>query len=57
VLLRVAHRTSPTNWELALLANLSAHDFGYIFHSATHRTHYECVRYNGNTGALPGPLL
>ena len=26
----VAHRTSPTNMGLALLANLSAHDFGYI---------------------------
>ncbi|MDR3388785.1 MAG: glucoamylase family protein [Rudaea sp.] len=26
----VAHRTSPTNIGMALLANLSAHDFGYI---------------------------
>lgn len=26
----VAHRTSPTNMGLALLASLSAHDFGYI---------------------------
>ncbi len=26
----VAHRTSPTNIGLALLSNLSAHDFGYI---------------------------
>jgi len=26
----VAHRTSPTNMGLSLLANLSAHDFGYI---------------------------
>ena len=26
----VAHHTSPTNMGLALLANLSAHDFGYI---------------------------
>jgi cyclic beta-1,2-glucan synthetase len=26
----LAHRTSPTNMGLALLANLSAHDFGYI---------------------------
>jgi cellobiose phosphorylase len=25
-----AHRTSPTNMGMALLANLSAHDFGYI---------------------------
>ena len=27
---RVAHRTSPTNIGLSLLANLTAHDFGYI---------------------------
>jgi cyclic beta-1,2-glucan synthetase len=27
---RIAHRTSPTNIGLALLANLTAHDFGYI---------------------------
>jgi cyclic beta-1,2-glucan synthetase len=26
----IAHRTSPTNIGMALLANLSAHDFGYI---------------------------
>jgi cellobiose phosphorylase len=26
----IAHRTSPTNMGLALLANVSAHDFGYI---------------------------
>ncbi|GAC1402072.1 MAG: hypothetical protein NVSMB56_17100 [Pyrinomonadaceae bacterium] len=26
----VAHRTSPTNLSLALLAKLSAHDFGYV---------------------------
>lgn len=27
---KLAHRTSPTNMGLALLANLAAHDFGYI---------------------------
>ena len=27
---RVAHRTSPTNIGLSLLANLRAHDFGYL---------------------------
>jgi cyclic beta-1,2-glucan synthetase len=27
---RIAHRTSPTNIGMALLANLTAHDFGYI---------------------------
>ena len=26
----IAHRTSPTNMGLALLANLAAHDFGYL---------------------------
>ena len=26
----IAHRTSPTNMGLALLANMAAHDFGYI---------------------------
>jgi cyclic beta-1,2-glucan synthetase len=30
LLAKVAHRTSPTNMGLALLANLSAWDFGYI---------------------------
>ena len=29
----IAHRTSPTNMGLSLLANLSAYDFGYIFTS------------------------
>lgn len=28
--INVAHRTSPTNMGLALLANLAAHDFGYL---------------------------
>jgi len=27
---RLAHRTSPTNMGMALLANLTAHDFGYL---------------------------
>src|SRR6185295_10582283 len=27
---RISHRTSPTNMGLALLANLAAYDFGYI---------------------------
>ncbi len=27
---RIAHRTSPTNIGFALLANLTAHDFGYV---------------------------
>src|SRR5205807_129403 len=28
--IRIAHRTSPTNMGLALLANLAAYDFGYV---------------------------
>jgi hypothetical protein len=27
---RIAHRTSPTNIGLSLLATLTAHDFGYL---------------------------
>ncbi len=35
----IAHRTSPTNMGLALLANLTAYDFGYIsIGDLTHRT-------------------
>ncbi|MGH8125635.1 MAG: glucoamylase family protein, partial [Rhodanobacteraceae bacterium] len=30
---QTAHRTSPTNVGMALLANLTAHDFGYLTHS------------------------
>ena len=35
----VAHRTSPTNMGLALLANLSAYDFGYISAGTARRAH------------------
>ena len=38
----VAHRTSPTNIGLSLLANLAAHDFGYS-------TTTELLRRTGNT--------
>jgi hypothetical protein len=34
----LAHRTSPTNMGLALLANLTAYDFGYI-PAAANRAH------------------
>ena len=34
----IAHRTSPTNIGLALLANLSAYDFGYISAGSAPRT-------------------
>lgn len=33
----IAHRTSPTNIGLALIANLAAHDFGYISWSELHK--------------------
>ncbi len=51
----VAHRTSPTNIGLALLANLSAYDFGYIsagklVERTTHtlRTMIELERHRGH---------
>jgi cellobiose phosphorylase len=51
----VAHRTSPTNIGLALLANLAAHDFGYISAgtllarcAATLRTMQSLPRHRGH---------
>lgn len=51
----VAHRTSPTNIGLALLANVSAHDFGYLTHDgflertkATLLTMNRMDRYRGH---------
>ena len=51
----VAHRTSPTNIGMALLANLSAYDFGYITAGKlaqrttnTMRTMEELERYRGH---------
>lgn len=51
----LAHRTSPTNIGLALLANLSAYDFGYISHSRllsrtgkTLQTMQKLERYRGH---------
>jgi cyclic beta-1,2-glucan synthetase len=42
----VAHRTSPTNVGMALLANLSAYDFGYLPAGPARRAHGEtpCAR-------------
>ena len=40
----VAHRTSPTNMGLALLANLSAYDFGYICRRRAARAHGQHAR-------------
>ena len=53
----VAHRTSPTNMGLALLANLSACDFGYISVRTTHRPHGQSFPHDGGPGAASGPLL
>ncbi len=51
----VAHRTSPTNMGMALLANLTAHDFGYITGGTvitrvemTLRTMQRLERYQGH---------
>ena len=51
----VAHRTSPTNMGIALLANLAAHDFGYISGKEmaqrcnnTIQTMHKLERYNGH---------
>jgi len=51
----IAHRTSPTNIGLSLLANLSAFDFGYIFQSelfertsGTFNTMNSLERYQGH---------
>ena len=51
----IAHRTSPTNMGLALLANLAAYDFGYITGremaercNNTLRTMLKLERYNGH---------
>ena len=53
----VAHRTSPTNMGLALLANLSAYDFGYIPAGQLVERTGECAAHDGNPGAAPGALL
>jgi len=54
-LAKVAHRTSPTNMGLALLANLAAWDFGYISQgrliertASTFRTMEAMERYRGH---------
>ncbi len=49
----VAHRTSPTNMGLALLANLSAYDFGYILGGPARGPHG--ARIPGDVGDGPPP--
>ena len=53
----LAHRTSPTNMGLALLANLAAYDFGYVPAGQLIAAHAQRVRHDGRAGALPRPLL
>ena len=53
----VAHRTSPTNIGLALLANLTAYDFGYITDRPVDRAQPRHLAQHGRAGTLPGPLL
>ena len=65
----VAHRTSPTNMGLALLANLSAYDFGYIsagqlvdrttnaFHTMERLERYRSHFYNWYDTQSLKPLL
>lgn len=52
---RIAHRTSPTNIGLSLLATLSAHDFGYLT-TGELIAHPGHAGYAGGPGALPRPL-
>ena len=53
----IAHRTSPTNMGLALLANLTAHDFGYLSCRTARRAHDECAAHDGIAGAPSRPFL
>ena len=53
----VAHRTSPTNMGLSLLANLSAYDFGYISAGQLIERTENAFSYDGSLGTRPGPLL
>ena len=53
----VAHRTSPTNIGLALLANLSAYDFAYISVAQLLERTGNMLRSTGRDGTLSRPLL
>ncbi len=66
---QIAHRTSPTNIGLTLLATLSAYDFGYlgpselslrvrrVFDSLTRMTHYQGHLFNWYDTRSLQPLL
>jgi cyclic beta-1,2-glucan synthetase len=53
----VAHRTSPTNIGLSLLASLSAYDFGYIPVKDTDRTDPEDPENHGTAEEIPGSFF
>ena len=48
----VAHRTSPTNIGLSLLANLTAYDFGYMPAGQLIERTAQRARHDGDAGAL-----
>ena len=52
----LAHRTSPTNMGLSLLANLAAYDFGYL-NRVSLWNGLRCVSDHGGHGAVQGALL
>ena len=51
---RIAHRTSPTNIGLSLLANLSAYDFGYITGRPVCRAHRQFLPYDAQRWSATG---
>ena len=53
----VAHRTSPTNMGLSLLANVAAHDFGYIGARANCLSDSKYAAVDGNPGTIRRPFL
>ena len=54
---RVAHRTSPTNIGMGLLATLAAHDLGFIEHGRAGGEDRGGPDHHGGARALRGPLL
>ena len=54
---KVAHRTSPTDMGLALLANLTAHDFGYLSTGQLVARTTQCAAHHGIAGAVSRALL
>ncbi len=54
---RIAHRTSPTNMGLSLLANLAAYDFGYIPAGQLLERTQNSINTMLTLGALRGTLL